>query len=294
MNTTFARLILLAVLWIGLMPHAALAQDDYDDGGSAPAFLGTFFDELRLGARFEVGTYRWSYVAPPLVEGMVFLGDGVENRLEPAWVNLYGLEAGLAFRGLELFGSFRTNEGIEPRSEMTSLGGDEVASLNPGIQEYGVRADYVADEVLGGLSLGGGLAYRYHYTSIQQTTPAQTLFTGSTSQHQLIPYVTLQRALGGKLAAHLRLGASVLSRHSTDYEVWFGVYPEDLDRPVPNSEVYYDFPEGDPRMWFAEMGAEFAVDRFPLRATFRVERTTLDDVFTETLTGLNLRLGLPF
>jgi hypothetical protein len=299
MANRLAQRLALLLFTLLLMPGAAHAQDPYADGEEAPDILKTLFDEVRLGVRVTTDVQRWSHTGPDALGGAVFLGDVTDNAIAPSAIALYGLEAGLAVRGLEVMGFAKINDGLRRDTGLRQQGGGEILPVEPRVTQFGVRVQYLTHRLADRLGVGLGVSYRLHSIGLDQVfedeLDGRQVFSGLSVRNDVFAFVPARYDFG-PVVGLLRAGGSVHATHRTSYESTMPVFPEDVLLADPDQEPFQGrYTEGRPQTWFVDVGVEVAVWRqMPLQAVLHVERTHLQDVFTETFAGVNLRLGFPF
>lgn len=275
------------------LPPAEAAAQEYDDDGEAPEFLQNVFEELRIGVRLTTDVQRWSHTASGPLDGVERDGQAIDARLQPAALTLYGMEAGLAYRNVEVFGTVKVNKSLQPTTSVQTQNGTVVTDANPDVAQYGVRAQYLKNDVVDGLSIGAGIHYRVHQMNLNNQTPqSENLLTASLHRNDVRLYVPVQYDFGN-LKGLLTVGAALTRDHFTFYESYLDVDSEPGNRDV-NPQVQFTYPDGSPRTVFATVGVETPVWGMPLQATVRYERAQQADVYTESTFGMGVRVGLPF
>ena len=270
--------------------------------------VSSVFDEARLTARLELGSYWWNH-AIPLLEGTSHEGRALDSRLEPATIYLAGLVAGAEYRAARIFGWFRFNMGNKnvgllpsERTRVRFRNGDAAAGAlaSPEFKAYGVRSEYVP-VVWDDLALGGGLSYRYRSEYLPPACdPECDAGIRVESGTNLFSLYVPARYRFGWGTLHARAGMSLWGDHKTLYRL--GIASDDQtpgpNEPPPNpgnlKKSRWKFTDADPHLWTAEAGLAVPVRGFMIHADLHVERIWLEGAYTETVGGLKLQVGLPF
>lgn len=289
---------LLSFLLLTVSAACTLAQPA-PEGQDVDTTQTAFVNELEMEVRLQVGAFRWSHSAPPLIhESIRFLKRPVSGNLSFTTA-LFGIGGALRYKGLEVRMATHNNSGLSPTSYLYWQTGQRALPLRPEFQTWAVKGRYWLTDWY-----GFGAGYTSHLTTFWPKIPAQIngiqtdreLFSSTVTWNSITFFIPLRYNLH-PLSVSAAAGVSIYGSSRQHYEIGFAGDGESAitrtQQEVDGQDIEYES-ETHLRRQFIQIGLAYPVLGSIIRLTGSATRVNVPSVRANWLRTVRLEVGRVF